>query len=125
YFVRRADGSTYATDQGDFEAGLIDLSNPEAWEWYLTTLTAKVSETGALGWMADFGEGLPLDAVLHGGTAIEWHNRYPEAWAEFNAELRRQLAAANGRSPSDYVTFFRSGYARSPGFAGLFWLGDQ
>ncbi len=125
YFVKRADGSTYATDQGDFKAGLIDLSNPQAREWYLATLTAKIAETGALGWMADFGEGLPLDAQLHSGTAIEWHNRYPQEWAEFNAELRRRLAAVSGRSASEYVTFFRSGFSQSPRSAGLFWLGDQ
>ncbi len=125
YFVKRADGSTYATDQGDFKAGLMDLSNPEAREWYLETLTSKIGETGALGWMADFGEGLPLDAVLAGGTALEWHNHYPQAWAELNAELRQRLAAASGLRPSDYVTFFRSGYSRSPAHARLFWLGDQ
>ncbi len=125
YFVKRSDGTTYATDQGDFKAGLIDLSNPEAREWYLMTLTEKIGETGALGWMADFGEGLPLDAALANGTALAWHNDYPQAWAEFNGELRRRLAQASGRSPSDYVTFFRSGYSRSPKDARLFWLGDQ
>lgn len=125
YFIKRADGSTYATDQGDFKAGMIDLSNPAAREWYLHTLTEKIGETGALGWMADFGEGLPLDAVAFDGTALAWHNHYPQAWAEFNAELRQRLAAASGRSPSDYVTFFRAGYSRSPEHARLFWLGDQ
>ncbi len=125
HFVKRADGSTYYTDQGDFTAGLIDLSDPAAREWYLAVLADKLVETGALGWMADFGEGLPLDAVLKRGTALEWHNRYPEAWAAFNAELRARVAAASGRPAADYVTFFRSGYARSPGHARLFWLGDQ
>lgn len=125
YFVRGPDGATYLTDQGDFVAGLVDLSNPDARSWYLETLAANLLESGASGWMADFGEGLPLDAVMSNGTALEWHNRYPEEWAAFNAELRSHLAAATGRRTSDYVTFFRSGFTRSPGNAGLFWLGDQ
>lgn len=125
YFVKRADGGTYLTDQGDFVAGLVDLSDPEARAWYLETLTANLLESGASGWMADFGEGLPLDAVMSNGTALEWHNRYPEEWAAFNAELRSRLALASGREARDYVTFFRSGFTRSPGRAGLFWLGDQ
>ncbi len=124
-FVRTRSGATYLTDQGDFEAGLVDLSDDEAVAWYLDTLTAKLAETGTDGWMADFGEGLPFDAVLKGGTALEWHNRYPEAWAAFNRRLRERLAERLGRSPGDFVTFFRAGYTRSPRDAGLFWLGDQ
>ncbi len=124
-FVRTRAGEVYMTDQGDFEAGLVDLSDEEAVEWYLETLTEKLAETGAHGWMADFGEGLPFDAVLASGTAHEWHNRYPEAWAAFNRRLRERLAERLGRTPGDFVTFFRAGYARSPRDARLFWLGDQ
>ncbi len=123
--VRTRSGDVYMTDQGDFEAGLVDLSDEAAVEWYLETLTEKLAETGAHGWMADFGEGLPFDSVLASGTAHEWHNRYPEAWARFNRALRERLAERLGRRPSDLVTFFRSGYSRSPRDAGLFWLGDQ
>jgi len=125
YFVKNASGGTYLTDQGDFTAGLIDLSNPEARSWYLETLALNLSESRASGWMADFGEGLPLDAQLAHGTALQWHNHYPEAWAEFNHDLRRLVAKRSGGSADDYLTFFRSGFTRSPGDAGLFWLGDQ
>jgi len=123
--VRTRAGDAYMTDQNDFEAGLVDLSDEDAAAWYLETLAERLAQTGAHGWMADFGEGLPFDAVLAGGTACEWHNRYPEAWAELNARLRARLAERLGRSPGDLVTFFRAGFARSPRHAGLFWLGDQ
>lgn len=125
FFVKTASGATYLTDQGDFEAGLIDLSNPEARAWYLEALAQNLSESGTSGWMADFGEGLPLDAHLDGGTALTWHNHYPEAWAAFNRDLRGRVAELSGGTAGDYVTFFRSGFTRSPGNAGLFWLGDQ
>lgn len=125
YFVKTATGETYLTDQGDFQAGLIDLSNPEARAWYLEVLAENLTESGASGWMADFGEGLPLDAHLASGTALAWHNHYPEAWAAFNHDLRARVAELSGGAGGDYVTFFRSGFTRSPGNAGLFWLGDQ
>jgi len=124
-FVTTRSGDVYMTDQGDFVAGLVDLSDDDAVEWYLETLTEQLAQTGAHGWMADFGEGLPFEALLANGTAHEWHNRYPEAWAGFNRRLRERLADRLGRRPEDFVTFFRSGYTRSPRDAGLFWLGDQ
>ena len=39
------------------------------------------------GWMCDFGESLPLDAVLFNGqSASEFHNTYSAAWGKLNAE---------------------------------------
>ena len=125
HFVKDESGRTLLTDQGDFLAGLVDLSSPSAREWYLQTLTEQLHETAARGWMADFGEGLPLDARLAEGDALSWHNRYPQEWADFNRQLRERLAARSGREPEDYVAFFRSGFTRSPAGASLFWLGDQ
>lgn len=125
HFVRRPDGATYLTDQGDFVAGLVDLSSEAARAWYLGKLSHSLAASGTSGWMADFGEGLPFDAVLAHGEAHDWHNHYPEAWAAFTAELRERVAELRGVPAPEIVTFFRSGYTRSPGHAGLFWLGDQ
>lgn len=125
HFVRRPEGGTYLADQGDFVAGLIDLSSERAKAWYLDTLSRSLAASGTSGWMADFGEGLPFDAVLAHGEAHAWHNHYPEAWAAFTHELRTRVAGLRGVPTDEVVTFFRSGYTRSPGHAGLFWLGDQ
>jgi alpha-glucosidase len=71
--------------------------------------------------MADFGEGLPFDAVLASGEdPAVVHNRYPEDWAALNREVLAQ--ASNG---DDGVFFTRSGFTNSPGNSTLFWLGDQ
>lgn len=76
---------------------------------------------GASGWMADFGEALPYDAVLHSGAdPATYHNRYAKEWARLNREVVRE---AGGEE--EMVFFMRSGYSRSPGWSTLFWLGDQ
>jgi len=42
---------------------------------------------GLSGWMADFGEYLPTDAILYNGAdAQQYHNRYPVEWAKVNRE---------------------------------------
>jgi sulfoquinovosidase len=71
--------------------------------------------------MADFGEGLPYDAVLHSGADPKsYHNRYAEEWAEVNREAIREAGCED-----DIVFFNRSGYTKSPRYSTLFWLGDQ
>jgi alpha-glucosidase len=71
--------------------------------------------------MADFGEGLPYDAVLSSGADPKsYHNRYAEEWARVNREAIREA-----NREEDVVFFNRSGYSKSPGHATLFWLGDQ
>lgn len=120
YLVVRPDGQPYAQDQGEFDAVLVDLTNPAAWDWYLDVLVEEVAGVGATGWMADFGESLPFDAVLHDGDAHELHNAWPVLWAELN----RQALEAAGLGEQG-VAFHRAGALRSPEHATLFWLGDQ
>jgi alpha-glucosidase len=80
-----------------------------------------IERLGASGWMADFGEALAFDAVLHSGQSPqEWHNRYPEEWARVNREAIEETGHGD-----DFLFFNRSGYTRSPGIATLFWLDDQ
>lgn len=121
YLVKNQAGEPYMLDQGGFEAALVDLTNREARWWLLDVLATEVLGAGAWGWMADFGEGLPFDAVLSNGEdPAAAHNRYPEDWAMLNQEA---LMAAPGGG--DLVFFTRSGFRSSPNFSTLFWLGDQ
>lgn len=121
YLVETRDGEPYRIPTTDFSVGLVDLSNPEARVWMKEIIQEELLGNGASGWMADFGEGLPYDAVLHSGeSAKSYHNRYAEEWAEVNREAIRESG-----SEDDAVFFNRSGYSRSPGESTLFWLGDQ
>ncbi|GIW43919.1 MAG: alpha-glucosidase [Candidatus Binatia bacterium] len=120
FLVRTNDGAPYMIQNTTFSAGLLDLTRVEAREWFLQILRENVIAIGASGWMADFGEGLPFDAVVAQGDAAALHNRYPELWAELNrAALERNGLGGEG------VFFLRSAFTRSPSFATLFWLGDQ
>jgi alpha-glucosidase (family GH31 glycosyl hydrolase) len=121
YLVNNRDGEPYRVKTTDFSAAFVDLTNPEARAWIKDIIKEELIGTGASGWMADFGEGLPYDAVLFSGADPEsYHNRYAEEWARVNREAIREA----GRE-DDIVFFNRSGYSRSPGESTLFWLGDQ
>ena len=116
YLVRNAQGTPYLIDQGGFSSGLVDLSNPAARRWMIGVLHAMASTFGASGWMADFGEQTPFDGVFASGPGAQWHNGYPDAWAQV------QAAALRG---TDVVDFHRSAFTTSPRYARLFWMGDQ
>ena len=85
-----------------------------------------VQETGASGWMADFGEHLPFDAILHSGVeASLFHNQYPLEWAKINEEALAEYNIETGVYSNELVYFMRSASLTSPGHTSLFWLGDQ
>ncbi len=121
YLVKNAEGEPYRIRNSDFSAGMVDLTNPEARAWIKSVIKDEVIGAGASGWMADYGEGLPYDAVLFSGADPEtYHDRYAEEWARVNREAIREA----GRE-DDIVFFNRSGYIQSPRYSTLFWVGDQ
>jgi alpha-glucosidase len=121
YLIRNEEGKPYSVRTTDFSAAFVDLTNPQARTWIKEVIKEELIGTGASGWMADFGEGLPYDAVLYSGADPKsYHNRYAEEWAEVNREAIREAGLED-----DAVFFSRSGYTKSPGESTLFWLGDQ
>jgi alpha-glucosidase (family GH31 glycosyl hydrolase) len=121
YLVKKQDGEPYRITISSFSAALVDLTNPEAWTWIKDIIKGELIGNGASGWMADFGEGLPYNAVLFSGADPKrYHNRYAEEWARVN----REAISEAGRG-DDIVFFNRSGYTESPRYSTLFWVGDQ
>jgi len=119
YLVMDPDGGVYRLDQGGFDASLVDLTNPDARDWYADVIAAEVLGAGADGFMADFGEGLPFDAVLADGDPAVEHNRWPALWA---ATVREACERAD---KPDCVAWFRSGSGGMAADAPMFWNGDQ
>ncbi len=122
YLVATEDGSPYLLKVTAFDAGLIDLTNPEARTWMKAILRDEVMTKGhCSGWMVDFGEALPFDARLASGVSgAAFHNQYPVEWMRLN----REAIAEAGRL-GEILTFNRSGSTRTPAYSLLLWQGDQ
>ena len=120
YFVKNADGADYLFDFGEYDCGVVDLSKPAAFAWYKNVIKENLIGLGFKGWMADFGEYLPADAVCHGGSGMALHNAWPMLWARCNRE-----AVEEAGKLGEIVFFMRAGAAGSQKYATLIWGGDQ
>ena len=122
-FARRSNGSIYLVDFGEFNCGIIDLTDPKAYSWFKDEVIKACSlDIGIDGWMADFGEYLPTDdIVLHSGKpAMIEHNHWPVLWAQCNFD-----AVSEAGKPGEAVYFMRAGGTGSQKYCTLLWAGDQ
>ena len=89
YLARDAAGGTYLVDFGEFDCGILDLTRPEACRWFADRVIGQeMIALGLAGWMADFGEYLPVDARLASGAdATLLHNAWPVLWAMKSRKL--------------------------------------
>lgn len=111
----------YAVDFGEFDAGVVDFTNEAAASWFSEEIIGKqMLDFGLDGWMADFGEYLPVDLRLHSGDPMEEHNRWPVHWAKVNADA----VASRGRT-GDALFFMRAGFTGVQQYCPLLWAGDQ
>ena len=120
WLITREDGSVYHIKSTTFDAGMLDLTNPAAVSFIKDTLIKRnMLELGISGWMADFGEYLPVDCVLHDGDPALLHNRWPVLWAKLNREAIEEYGA------KDAFFFSRSGYPGVQTYSPILWNGDQ
>jgi alpha-glucosidase len=91
YLVRKKEGGVSIHDMGGFMAGHIDLTNPDAVDWYKKIIGSNVMSLGFSGYVADMGGFVPPDAVLYSGEdPLSVHNRWPQMWARLNREALRE-----------------------------------
>lgn len=120
YCVKNKKGEDYMVTITTFPAAMIDFTNPEAYEWYKGLIKENMIGIGMSGWMADFGEYLPVDSVLYDGDPKALHNAWPAIWAKLNREAVEECGV------KDEVFFFmRAGYTGSVADAACMWTGDQ
>jgi alpha-glucosidase (family GH31 glycosyl hydrolase) len=120
--ITRGSGQTYIYDYCSnlgscFEVSQFDFASASGVSAY-GALTDEALGHGYDGWMEDFGEYTPLDAIsASGATGTELHNRYARDYHcgvyEATADAGRPLAR-----------FTRSGWTGSPACTPIVWGGD-
>jgi alpha-glucosidase len=112
----------HVMDFGEFDCGHVDFTNPAAAEWFAEAIIGKnMLDFGLSGWMADFGEYLPVDVRLASGeSGMTAHNRWPALWGAVNA----QGVAGRGKT-GEIMYFMRSGAAGVQRDCPMLWAGDQ
>ncbi len=123
YLVRRMDrDEPYLVDFGEFTCAMVDFTRAEAVDWFEEEVIGRnLIDFGLSGWMADFGEYLPVDVRLASGEqGALAHNAWPVLWARVNSEA----VARRGRT-GETVFFMRAGFSGVQRHCPLLWAGDQ
>ena len=119
--IRDRKGEIYHVKSTTFDAGMLDLTYPAAVEFIKEVLIKRnMLDRGVDGYMADFGEYLPVDCVLYDGDPAAMHNEWPTLWAKINR------AAVDSHPRAKEIFFFtRSGYNGAQRYTTMMWNGDQ
>ena len=119
YFIQRASGGTWQTDQWQPGMAIVDFSNPAAKAWYQGHLR-RLLAMGVDCFKTDFGERIPDQGVKYfdGADPVEMHNLYALHYNEAVFELLREV-----RGAEEAVVFARSTYASGQRFP-VHWGGD-
>lgn len=122
YFATNDEGKTALVDFGEFDCGVVDFTNQDAAAWFAERVIGQnMLDFGLAGWMADFGEYLPIDVHLANGVdARLMHNAWPTLWAEVNA----RAVASRGKT-GEALWFMRAGFTGVQAHCPLLWGGDQ
>ncbi len=122
FCLRQSSDEVYLVDFGEFDCGVVDFTREETRAWFAERILGReMLDIGISGWMADFGEYLPVDlALADGSDPMEAHNRWPVLWADVNARAIK----SRGRT-GDALFFMRAGFSGVQAHCPLLWAGDQ
>ena len=118
--IKNPAGETYTYDyftSRTFTVSQFDFASPNGVSAY-KTLADEAVRHGYEGWMEDFGEYTPLDAVSwDGATGTAFHNRYPR-------DYHCGVASATSDAGKPLARFVRSGWSGSAACSPIVWGGD-
>jgi alpha-glucosidase len=119
--LKNKDGEEYLVVVTTFPVAIVDLTNPDAYNWLKEVIKTNMIDIGLSGWMADFAEYTPTDAIPFSGEDAQLlHNKFPMLWAKLNRE-----AVEEAGKLGEVVFFMRAGYSFSQRYNTLMWSGDQ
>lgn len=111
----------YLVDFGEFDCGIVDFTDPEAFEWFKDVIKKNMIDLNLSGWMADFSEYLPYDVKLKSGqSGMLAHNDWPRLWAKANYE-----AVVEKNMQHEIMFFMRAGFSGMQKYCPVLWAGDQ
>jgi alpha-glucosidase len=97
-----------------------DFSNPQTGELISELLKDIVRAYDVDGWMADFGEWVPINSVPQDGSdPVQARNTFPIDWQRANRDALESLRG------DDWVMFARAGFTGVQSVAQIHWTGDQ
>ena len=113
----------------------LDITNPEAWNWYIEQVWQPLLDAGVRGAKIDFCEEMPENGGSYGGKRVRYRWRHPEVFEGasvhhayptfFIAKLCRELTARlRARGQGSFMALSRGGgigAQRAP----FMWAGDQ
>jgi hypothetical protein len=120
FLVRSKCGHPLLDEVDDLQRRHPRSDQPEAYEWYKALIKDNMIGLGLSGWMADFGEYLPTDAVVYGGIPEKLHNRWPSMWAKCCHE-----AVVESGKENEIFFFSRAAYGHTIQYTNSMWNGDQ
>jgi alpha-glucosidase (family GH31 glycosyl hydrolase) len=107
----------YVKEDGPYH-GIVDFTNPAATAYWQRLIDEALVD-GYDGWMEDFGEYVPVDAVTSDGrTGLTYHNRYCTDYHRASHELTWP------RRGRDFAQFVRCGYTGTAPYARIVWGAD-
>lgn len=121
YILKNEDGSTYRLPANTWfgNSMLLDFTNPEASEWFLSKRRYLLEELGIDGFKTDGGEFVwGRQVTAYDGTkGDELRNLYPDLYAQAYYDYSNSIA-------EDVITFSRAGGASMQKHP-ICWIGDQ
>lgn len=120
YLLRKTNGDVWQTDMWQSGMGIVDVTNPDAREWYCGYLR-HLLDMGVDCFKTDFGERIPVrDIVYHDGSdPLRMHNYYTFLYNQMVFETIREK-----RGEGDAIVFARSATAGGQQFP-VHWGGDN
>ncbi len=119
--MQSPEGGSYAFGAPNGRSAHPDLTNPAAEAYVKAALRNMIQTYGFDGWMQDFSEWTPLDAVLSDGRDPRaYHNTFPIDWQRMAREVFDEE-----RPDGDYAFIARAGWTGVQSVAQIHWVGDQ